>query len=444
MRSETIAAIATAPGEGAISIIRISGKDSFDIANKIFTGDVHSYTSHTAHFGKILANDGSILDEVLLLVMHEGRSFTGEASVEIMCHGGTFITRKVLARVLEAGAKAANPGEFSYRAYKNKKIDLAQAEAIQELIHAKNELALKSASDQLQGRLSILVKDLQKRITDITAIIEAWVDYPEEGLEFATENEIVQMLFDTKEKMIHLKSTFYDGSLLHKGLSLCLLGAPNVGKSSLMNALLDEDRAIVTSIAGTTRDLLSEELLIEGISFRLLDTAGIRQTDEIIEKEGISRSKKAADNADLVLILLDLSREITEEELDLIKSYPDAILVWNKKDLPHKKPPFNGIEISAKEKIDVEVLKKSIKEKVFNKKHIDKEQVIITKERHFKALNDATDCIDKVLSGFEVSISPEFLAFDLRQALKALSEIIGTNVTEDILGAIFAKFCVGK
>jgi tRNA modification GTPase len=444
MRQETIAAIATAPGEGAISIIRVSGKDAFEIVNKIFTGNIFSYASHTAHFGRILATDGSIIDEVLLLVMHEGRSFTGEASIEINCHGGSFITRKVLARVLEAGAKAAMPGEFSYRAYKNKKIDLAQAEAIQELIHAKNELALKSASDQLQGRLSILVKDLQKCITDITAIIEAWVDYPEEGLEFATESEIVEMLETTKEKMRRLKETFYDGASFNKGLTLCLLGAPNVGKSSLMNALLDEDRAIVTSIAGTTRDLLSEELLIEGMPFRLLDTAGIRETEEVIEKEGILRSKKAAEKADLVLILLDLSREITKEELELIDAYPDAILVWNKKDLPHKKPSINGIFISAKEKIDVDHLKKMIKEKVWNKTHIDKDQVIITKERHFKALNDAIESLDKVLEGFETGISPEFLAFDLRQSLKALSEIIGTNVCEDILGAIFAKFCVGK
>lgn len=444
MYDETIAAIATPPGEGAISIIRISGKKSFAIAGAIFSGKVESYASHTAHLGKIFAKDGSVIDEVLLLVMHEGRSYTGEASIEINCHGGSFITQKVLARVLEAGARAARPGEFSLRAFKNNRIDLAQAEAVQELIAAKNELALKAASDQLQGRLSILVKEIQLSITDITAIIEAWVDYPEEGLEFATSDEILEMLQETKKKLQNLSTTFHDGAFLNKGSTLCLIGSPNVGKSSLMNALLDQERAIVTDIPGTTRDLLQEELYIQGMPFRLVDTAGIRKTEEIIEKEGIQRSKKAASGADLVLILLDISRPLTEEEKELIKTYPNALLIWNKVDLNHEPPLFPGIEISAKSGKGLAELKKAIVDQIWKNKLPNKEEIILTKERHFLAVNEAISSIDTVILGFHQNISPEFLAFDLRLALKALADIIGTNVTEDILGAIFAKFCVGK
>ena len=444
MNEDTIAAIATAPGEGAISIIRISGKDAFLIAGRVFSGNVNSYASHTAHLGKIFSKEGSVIDEVLLLVMHEGRSYTGEASVEIMCHGGSFITQKVLARILEAGARAAGPGEFSLRAFKNNRIDLAQAEAVQELIAAKNELALKAASDQLQGRLSILVADLQKCITDITAIIEAWVDYPEEGLEFASESDLIEMLNTTKEKMVRLANTFHDGALLNVGKSICLLGSPNVGKSSLMNALLDEERAIVTPIAGTTRDILHEELRIHGIPFQLFDTAGIRETEEVIEMEGISRSKKTAKNSDLVLILLDITKKLSIDEEALLLNYPNALILWNKSDLPHTPPERSGIKISAKYKTGLDELKQEILKKITSNPLLDKEQLTLTKERHFAALNKAIDSIDLVILGFKNKISPEFLAFDLRQSLKALGEILGTNVTEDILGAIFAKFCVGK
>ena len=290
---DTIAAIATPMGEGAIGIIRISGKEAFAVANRVFSGNVPSYASHTAHFGKILSASGEVIDEGLLLCMHEGRSYTGEASVEIMCHGGVFVTQAVLARVLEAGARAAGPGEFSLRAFRNGRIDLAQAEAVQALIAAKNADALRAAKDQLQGRLSVLVKDLQARLTDITAILEAWVDYPEEGLEFATDEEILSMLQESLDRLQALSDSFHDGARLQGGATLCLLGAPNVGKSSLMNALLDQDRAIVTEIAGTTRDLLCEEVRIGGVAFRLIDTAGIRETTEIVEQEGIRRSKKS-------------------------------------------------------------------------------------------------------------------------------------------------------
>lgn len=443
MKKETIAAICTPLGEGGISVIRISGPEALDIANKIFTGNVHSYLSHTAHLGKILSKSGLVIDEALLLVMHEGRSYTGEATVEIMGHGGLLVTQKVLARVLEAGAVAAGPGEFTFRAFQNGKIDLTQAEAIQELIGAKNERALIAAEKQLSGALSIKIKDLQKSLTDIAAIIEAWVDYPEEGLEFATEEEILEMMERIRNKIDNLAKTFHDGKRIAQGINLCLLGSPNVGKSSLMNALLGYNRAIVTPIAGTTRDLLSEDLRIQGFHFSLIDTAGLRATEEIVEIEGIRRSKKAAEEADILLILLDATRVPSDEELELLQTYPEALIVWNKIDLPHTLP-FPGVLISAKNHDGIDALKEAIVEKVWKGSLPDQEEILITKERHFLALQNASSFIETIICALRSKTSPEFIVSDIRGALKELSLIIGTNITEDILGAIFSKFCVGK
>ena len=441
---ETIAAICTPPGMGALSVIRLSGKEAFLYAEQIFSGKVSSYPSHTAHVGKILAASGEVIDEVVLLVMYEGRSFTGENTVELMCHGGVHVTQKVLARVFEVGARAANPGEFTERAYRNGRIDLAQAEAIQELIAAKNDQALLAAEKQLSGRLSISIKDLQKTITDITAILEAWVDYPEEGLEFATKEEILDHLERTKGKMARLMESFYDGKKVVQGASLCLLGSPNVGKSSLLNALLNEERAIVTDIPGTTRDLLHEELRIKGYTFRLTDTAGIRETAEIIEEEGIKRSQKAAEKADLVLLILDATREISVEEKRWIKEFPKALVVYNKADLPHLPPSHPGVVISAKEHQGLEELKEAIVTLAYPSVETHNDQILLTQERHFLALKNATSSLCTVIQGLKTEISPEFLVFDLRSSLKELSQILGTNITEDILGAIFEKFCVGK
>ena len=442
MIDDTIAAIATANGDGAISIVRISGKDAYLVANKIFSGDVHSFSTHTAHLGRIRDVDGSTIDEVLLLVMEEGKSFTGESSVEIMCHGGQFITSKVLARVLSAGARAAGPGEFSFRAYRNGKLDLIQAEAIASLIAAKSEAAIKTAEKQLRGELSIRIKDLQRSITDICAIIEAWVDYPEEGLEFATSDEMQEMVQTQITKIERLSNSFHEGRIISSGISLCLLGAPNVGKSSLMNALLREDRAIVTEIAGTTRDVLQEEMLLGSLTFRLIDTAGIRNTDEIIEKEGIRRSKLQANSADLVLILLDATRELSDDEKSLIEAYPKALLVYNKIDQAEKRA--NELCISAKTGEGIDDLKMMIEKIVLSGLKRDPNDSIITKERHYQALLLALSSLKQVQEGLKNSISPEFLALDLRASLKELASIIGTNVTEDILSAIFSKFCVGK
>ncbi len=446
---DTISAIITAPGNAAVAAIRISGDKALEIADQIFSGSVLKYTSHTAHYGYITDQDGHLIDHVLILVMHNPKSFTGEDTVEIYCHGGSLITRQVYERTLEAGARAAGPGEFSLKAYKNGKIDLSQAEAIQELISAQNELALKSAEKQLEGKLSKKIRSFQEELTDVAAILEAWVDFPEEGLEFASFEEIASILKRVIQEMQNLSNTYHEGKIISQGLSLCLVGTPNVGKSSLMNVLLNQDRAIVTPIAGTTRDLIEESVLLGNLHFRLIDTAGIRSTPELIEKEGISRSKKAQAEADLTLLVLDASREIEEEDLSLIGSVdPEkTILIWNKIDLgsPEQTLDFaNQVQVSAKEKTGLQDLTTIIESLVWRQKSPQKQEILVTEQRHKQALTNAIQACKAVLSGLEDKLSPEFVASDIRQSLNELGTILGTNVGEDILSSIFAKFCVGK
>ena len=448
-KSDTIAAIATPPGEGAIAVIRISGQRAIDVAEKIFSGPVRGYKSHSAHFGNILAENGSIIDSVLLLPMRAPRSYTGEETVEIHCHGGSIVTRRVLERIFEAGARAAAPGEFSLQAFLNGKIDLAQAEAVQQLIAARNELALQAAEKQLQGTLSKRIGHFQKNLTETAAVLEAWVDFPEEGLEFASMEELISDLEKITFEMRQLQATFHEGKTIHQGLSLCLLGSPNVGKSSLMNALLGKERAIVTEIAGTTRDLLEDELRLSGLHFRLIDTAGIRETEEIVEKEGIRRSKGAMQEADLILLLLDASRPLTDGDRELLNIVPKekTILVWNKIDL--RKPLeaidwHSTIHISAKERVGLDHLRAAIDQTIWKKGPPSKEEIVITQERHFQALSNALLACESVIAGLQQGLSPEFISSDLRHALNELGMIIGTNVSEDILTSIFSKFCLGK
>lgn len=446
---ETIAAIATAPGEGAISIIRISGPQSVAIAQKIFSRPVEGFATHTAHYGKIIDEQGNSLDAVLLTLMRAPKSYTGEDSVEISCHGGSLVTQKVLSQVFKAGAKPAKPGEFSLRAYLNGKIDLAQAEAVQQLIHAKNELALQAAEKQLEGALSEKILYFQKEITEIGAIIEASIDFPEDDLAFATVDELVEKLEAICQKMEHLHSTFHHGKMIHTGISLCLLGSPNVGKSSLMNALLGKERAIVTSIAGTTRDLLEEDLRLGIFHFRLIDTAGIRTTTEVIEKEGILRSKQAMQEADLILLLCDASRPLETTDHELLSTVPSekTILVWNKTDLTPAKSCVDwhtSVAISAKNKQGLDCLQKAIEKLLWKKGAPSKEEVTITQLRHHTALQEAITLCNVVIKGLKTGVSPELLTSDLRSCLAALGTIIGMNVTEDLLSAIFSKFCLGK
>lgn len=445
MHTDTIAAVATAPGEGAIAVIRISGPCALSIAETIFSRSIKDFKTHTAHYGQILKTDGAPLDSVLLLIMKGPNSYTGEDSVEISCHGGSLVTRRVLERIFEAGARPARPGEFSLRAYLNGKLDLAQAEAVQELIAAKSELALENASRQLEGALSTKIASFQKELTGTAAILEAWVDFPEEGLEFAAMDEIIADLESVCLRMAKLQATFHDGKALHEGLFLCLIGSPNVGKSSLMNALLCKERAIVTEIAGTTRDLLEEDFRLGHLHFKLIDTAGIRDTEEIIEKEGIRRSQKAMQEADLILLLLDASRPLSRQDRELLRTTPQekTIVVWNKIDLGEPPEEIPSVQISAKEERGLDALKDAIEARLW-KHSPSKEEILITKLRHHQALGHAIASCRAVIAGLKEGVSAEFSASDMRNALNELGTIIGTNVTEDILSAIFSKFCLGK
>jgi len=446
MNQDTIAAIATAPGVGAIAVIRISGPRAFAVAGKIFSRPIQNFKTHTAHYGHVLKADGTPLDSVLLLIMKGPNSYTGEDSVEISCHGGQLVTRRVLERIYEEGARPAQPGEFSLRAVLNGKLDLAQAEAVQELIAAKSELALENAEKQLEGVLSGLISAFQKELTEMAAILEAWVDFPEEGLEFTSMEEILATLETLCQKMQKLQKTFHDGKALHEGLSLCLLGSPNVGKSSLMNALLGKERAIVTEIPGTTRDLLEEDLHLGPLHFKLVDTAGIRETEEIVEKEGIRRSQTAMKEADLILLLLDASRPLENQDLQLLANAPKekTLVVWNKIDLGKPSLDIPSIQISARERMGLDELKAAIDRIIWKEGPPSKEEVLITKLRHHQALTNAIAFCQAVIAGLKSGISAEFVASDMRATLNELGTIIGTNVTEDILSAIFSKFCLGK
>lgn len=448
---ETIAAIATAPGEGGVAIIRISGHDAMKVATKIFSGPVFSYKTHTAHYGQILDPSGQRVDDVLLLPMLGKRSYTGEDTVEIHCHGGSLITRRVLEVVLQAGARAARPGEFTLKAFMNGKLDLAQAEAVQELICAKNEHALDAASNQLKGLLSHKISHFQQKLTLIAAILEAWVDFPEEGLEFASMEEICKDLETISQEMQQLVNTFHDGKIVHEGVSLCLVGSPNVGKSSLMNALLDKERAIVSHIPGTTRDIVEDHLRLNGLNVKLIDTAGIRKSDECVEQEGIRRSKEAMTQADLILLVLDAGRGVeSDEEHWLLETAPPkkTIIIWNKTDLPlHNvsEMPFpHVVFLSAKEKIGLELLRKKIDAVIWEHGQPSKEEILITNVRHKEALIQSIDSCQAVVTGLREGVSPEFLAIDMRSALSELGKILGTNISEDILSAIFSTFCIGK
>lgn len=447
---ETIAAVATPPGEGGVAIVRISGHNAVEVASKIFSGPVKTFATHTAHYGHILDASGQIIDDGIVLPMLGERSYTGEDTIEVHCHGGRLITRRVLDSILAAGARMALPGEFTFKAFMNGKLDLVQAEAVQELIAAKNERALDAAEKQLQGQLSKTIRTFQSELTLTAAILEAWVDFPEEGLEFATMDEIVAQLQVSCGQMQKLLDTYHDGKILHDGLSLCLSGTPNVGKSSLMNALLDKERAIVSDIPGTTRDIVEDHLSLNGLNIRLTDTAGIRESDEVIEREGIRRSHVAMADADLVLLVLDATRPITDQEQALLQQLPDrkAIVVWNKCDVasqpPAKVASSHVVQVSAKTRAGIDALKAKIDAVVWEHGPPSKEEVLITNARHQEALRAAVIACQRLILGLQTGISPEFLSIEMRTCLSELGRIVGVDVTEDILSAIFSNFCVGK
>ncbi len=450
--NDTIAAIATPPGEGGIAVIRISGKHALHIANAIFSGDVYSYPSHSVHFGKMLEKrDGDAIDSGLLLVLRAPRSFTGEDTVEMQCHGGPLIAQKILQAALDAGARAAEPGEFTFRAFRNGKLDLAQAEAVQQCISAKSDLALQAAEAQLEGHLSTKIHAFQKELTECAAIVEAYIDFPDDDLPTNSKEELCQRLGTIVTEMHSLAATFHEGRLLRMGPMLSIVGPPNVGKSSLMNALLRKNRAIVTDIPGTTRDLIEEECALGSFHVRLVDTAGIRATEEVVEREGIRRAELALKESDLILLVLDAHVPYSTDIKSLIETLPKArtLLLWNKVDLPHADLPSldfsRTLHISAMTGMGLDSLKTAISECLQREVFLgSREEILLTKERHYRALCDAQSALEKAIQGLLENAFFEIIALNMRFALSSLGTILGTDITEDILSAIFSQFCIGK
>ena len=442
---DTIAALATPPGIGGIAIVRICGKDAINITNRLLKKDLHEQPSHAARLHTLYTPSHTTIDQALILVMHPPRSFTGEETVEIQCHGGHLVARRILEVLLHEGVRPAGPGEFSFRAFLNGKIDLAQAEAIQDLIGARNEAALRVAEDHLEGKLSLQIRDFQRRATDLSALFEAWVDFPEDDLGFTSFEEAILDLQSLANDIQKLIETFHSGKVIHDGVALCILGAPNVGKSSLMNALLGKDRAIVSPIAGTTRDVIEEDLHLNGILCRLIDTAGIRET------EGVRRSRVAMTRADVIVVVLDASRPLDEEMLLPIQEAPPAktVLVWNKIDTSSSSslPSFEHqhvVQASAKTGEGLDALMKAIDAVIWSAGTPRRDEVMISNLRHKEALERAHEALQRVIQGLEQSLSPEFITIEMREVLMGLGAIIGTNITEDILDSIFSRFCIGK
>ncbi|MCI0381654.1 MAG: tRNA uridine-5-carboxymethylaminomethyl(34) synthesis GTPase MnmE [Chlamydiae bacterium] len=448
--NDTIVAIATAAGEGAISIVRLSGKQSQAIAECIFSRSLTNIPSYKLCLGEILDETRKRVDEVLVTIMRAPKSYTGEDVVEIHGHGGKLVTNQILNLCIKKGARLAFPGEFTYRAFINGKIDLTQAEAVQQTISAKNELSLHAAGEQLKGALSQKIATFQKELIELTAIIEAWVDFPEEDLAFTTFEEWLSHLSSIIDSMKVLENTFHHGKIIFDGITLSLVGAPNAGKSSLMNALLRKERAIVTPIPGTTRDILESDLRIGDLHFKLLDTAGIRETEETIELEGIRKSREAMKMADLILLVIDATQQLGEQEIKIFKLCPShkTILIWNKTDLPHFIPTISNfphsVKISAKHQTGLDELETLVHTIIWNGSFPAKDELILTNFRHKEALTRAIESAEVAYNGLKNGISPELIAIDLKQALEWLGTIVGMNINEEILSAIFSKFCVGK
>ena len=456
---DTIMALATASGAGAIAVIRISGKEAFVITDKVFKAKgkktVSKAESHTIIFGDIV--DGNeLVDEVLISVFRNPKSFTGEDSIEISCHGSTFIQKRILNLLSRNGCRMAKPGEYTMRAFMNRKMDLSQAEAVADLIASSSEAAHKVAMHQMRGGFSSELKVLREELIHFASLIELELDFSEEDVEFADRSQMIELINRIISTIDRLIGSFELGNVIQEGVQVAIIGEPNAGKSTLLNALLNEERAIVSDIAGTTRDTVEDELVIEGIKYRFIDTAGIRKTDDTIESLGIERTMKKAEVADVVMFLFDASSYTLEQltsEIDELKSRKAdledrLILVANKTDkttdsIESKFSDLQTISISAKEKTGIDELKLRLTEFV-NLSALKEDQTIVTNTRHIEALSGAKKSLQEVLTGFDNEMSGDLVAIDIRRSLFHLGEITGEITTDDLLGNIFGKFCIGK
>lgn len=443
MFDSTIAVISTALSQGAISIVRVSGDQAIEIVQKIFSRDIRHVPSHTIHYGYILDDDKEVVDEVLVSVFRGPKTYTTEDIVEINCHGGVYITRKILSLVLSHGATMAKPGEFTQRAFYHGRIDLSQAEAVEDMIEASNDTASHMAIQGIQGSVKKLLEPLIEDILNIIAQIEVNIDYPEyEDVEQLTTEELLPMTKQWLTKLDKILSRAQCGQLAKKGIDTVLIGRPNVGKSSLLNALLEEDKAIVTDIAGTTRDLVEGQIHIGPAQFNLIDTAGLRKSSDAIEQIGIEKTQEKLAQAQLVLLILDGSQPLTKEDEDLLEQTKDKnrLIIYNKKDVKSEKHP-DGIWISAQNK-EIDALLEAMKD--LYQQDVLTEQPLLSNERQIGLLNQAKQDMLQAKEAMEQGVEPDLVEIDIQGAHDHLKEILGEVHREDLLDTLFSKFCLGK
>ena len=458
---DTIAAIATARGEAGIGIVRVSGPLALSIATDLFRSpravSPTQLPTHTLTYGHVVDTNASdaVIDEVLLGIMHAPKTYTGEDIVEFNCHGGIVPLTAVLDLVVKHGARLAEPGEFTKRAFLNGRLDLAQAEAVAELIASKTDLSRKIAIEALAGKLSETVNQLNDRIAALLAEIEASVDFPEEDLDFMKVEAQLECARTVQTDLTVLLETADEGRLISEGVNVAILGKPNVGKSSLLNALVGMARAIVTDIPGTTRDTIEEAVNISGIPLKLFDTAGIRQTDDVVEQQGVQRSRAVLDKAELLLLMFDASQPLNDADMDLLQTAEaqQAILILNKTDLPVVTsaaallahcPKKRIVETAIPQDKGLEALKTAVSEELLGDAFVVGESPVVTNARHQDALRRARDGLNYAIESLANGMPPELVAVDLRISLDALGDIVGKTTTEDILDRIFSQFCVGK
>lgn len=458
MKTDTIAAIATAMSNSGIGIVRISGDEALEVADRIFrpkkgSRKVSDMETHTIHYGYVVDGE-EVVDEVMLLIMKAPRSYTCEDTIEIDCHGGVLVMKKILETVLKYGARPAEPGEFTKRAFLNGRIDLSQAESVIDVINAQNELALKSSVSQLQGAVLKKIKDIRAVVLHEIAFIESALDDPEHVSLDGYPEQLRGIMSDAHSKVKKLLDSSDNGKMLKEGINTAIVGKPNAGKSSLLNILVGEERAIVTEIAGTTRDILQEQIQIGGIGLNVIDTAGIRDTEDIVEKIGVNKSREYIEKADLIIYVVDSSTELDENDQEIIEAIQDkkAIVLLNKSDLDAKtdaailqerldKPILS---ISAKNNTGIHELEKLIEEMFFSGKLSFNDEVYITNIRQKNALAEAESSLKMVLQSIDDGMPEDFFTIDMMNAYEVLGTIIGESVGEDLVNEIFSKFCMGK
>lgn len=459
--TDTIVAIATAPGLGAIGVIRLSGKDAIFICQKVFKGaDLTLQKSHTIHYGFVM--DGALeIDEVMVSIFHAPKSFTTENSIEISCHGSPYIQQQIVEVLIKKGARLAKAGEFTLRAFLHGRIDLSQAEAVADLIASANKSQHEMALQQMKGGLSNEIKSLREQLLNFASLIELELDFGEEDVEFADRLQLESLIEKIIQHINPILESFHLGNAIKNGIPTAIIGRPNAGKSSLLNVLLNDERAIVTEIAGTTRDTIEEQFIIKGISFRLIDTAGMRESDDLVEKMGIQKTYEKIGEAQLILYVYDVNlltvAEVLADIKPLLKEGHRVIICANKSDLLKTEFPTSSVDafsqslaehfaafvlISTNAKTNIELLKNELVKDYFST--VTQHHVILTNARHVDALATAKESLEAVLTGVRSHITGDFLSIDIKRSLHALAEISGEVTNDEVLGNIFSKFCIGK